>query len=354
VPHLESALRSLGYYEGVVETDLVPPAPAAGGGRPGPYLVRFQVTPGPLYSLAELRLELSDNPDGFVAPSLERLGLRSGEPARAQAVLDAEQKLQERARRESHALATLGRRSTVIDGERHTMDVVLRLAPGPKATFAEPTFTGSDGVRTRFLRNRLGFRAGDPFNPDRLEEGRRALYDSGLFSTVTVEEGRELTAGGQLPVSVDVTPRAPRSVGASLGYETDTGPTGNMFWEHRNLLGAGERLRVETELGLKLQRLQTTFRKPDFFSRKQSLLGDAQARKENTDSYDSQSASIGLGVERQLAPGLTGSLGLAYRYAWIQEEDEPEQNYGLVSIPAKLDWDFSNDLLNPTRGGRLA
>jgi translocation and assembly module TamA len=347
-------LRSLGYYDGVVETDLVPPAPAAGGGKPGPYLVRFLVTPGPLYSLAELRLELSDNPNGFVAPTLERLGLKAGEPARAQAVLDAEQKLQARARKESYALAALGRRSTVIDGERHTMDVVLRLATGPKATFAEPTFTGSDGVRTRFLRNRLGFRADDPFNPDRLEEGRRALYDSGLFSTVTVEEGKELTADGQLPISVAVTPRAPRSVGASLGYQTDTGPSGNLFWEHRNLLGAGERLRVETELGLKLQRLQTTFRKPDFFSRKQSLLGDVEAKKENTDSYDSQSASTGLGVERQLAPGLTGSLGLAYRYARIQEEDEPEQNYGLVSIPAKLDWDFSNDLLNPSRGGRLA
>ena len=256
--------------------------------------------------------------------------------------------------RRGYALAALGRRSTVIDGERHTMDVVLRLAPGRKATFAEPTFTGNDGVRTRFLRNRLGFRAGNPFDPDRLEEGRRALYDSGLFSTVTVEEGKGLTADGQLPISVAVTPRAPRSVGASLGYQTDTGPSGNLFWEHRNLLGAGERLRVETELGLKLQRLQTTFRKPDFFSRKQSLLGDAEAKKENTDSYDSQSASTGLGVERQLAPGLTGSLGLAYRYARIQEEDEPEQNYGLVSIPAKLDWDFSNDLLNPSRGGRLA
>ena len=147
-----------------------------------------------------------------------------------------------------------------IDGERHTMDVVLRLAPGPKATFAEPTFTGNDGVRTRFLRNRLGFRAGDPFDPLRLEEGRRALYDSGLFSTVTVDEGKELTADGQLPITVDVTARAARSVGASLGYQTDTGPNANLFWEHRNLLGAGERLRVVTELGQTLQRLETTFR----------------------------------------------------------------------------------------------
>ena len=51
--------------------------------------------------------------------------------------------------------------------------------------------------------------------------------------------------------------------------------------------------------------------------------------------------------------GSPARLGLAYRYASIEEQDEPDQTYGLLSVPAKLDWDFSNDLLDPTRGGRL-
>ena len=68
LPRLQAALRSLGYYEAVVETDLVPPAEPAAGGKPGPYTVRFQVAPGPLYTFADLRLELTDNPAGFVPP----------------------------------------------------------------------------------------------------------------------------------------------------------------------------------------------------------------------------------------------------------------------------------------------
>ncbi len=113
-----------------MEAELEPPAQAAAGQKPGPYLVRFKVTPGPLYTFADLGIELTGKQDAFAPPRLEELGLKTGEAAKAQAVLDAEQKLHARARKAGHALATLGRRSTVIDPEQRSMEVVLRLEPG--------------------------------------------------------------------------------------------------------------------------------------------------------------------------------------------------------------------------------
>ena len=46
------------------------------------------------------------------------------------------------------------------------------------------------------------------------------------------------------------------------------------------------------------------------------------------------------------------SGGLAYTFADINDNTSDNQTYGLVSVPLTLSWDFSNNLLDPTRGGR--
>ena len=78
VPRLESALRSLGYYEGVVETDLVPPAPAAGGGKPGPYLVRFQVDAGTALQLRRAAARAERQPERLRGPLARAARPRGG------------------------------------------------------------------------------------------------------------------------------------------------------------------------------------------------------------------------------------------------------------------------------------
>lgn len=356
VPRIEAALRSLGYYEGTVEPELQgfdagSPGP---GGEPRTVLVAFRVVPGPAYRLGRPRVELAGGAPGYTAPDLATLGLKAGAPAGAQAVLDAEQALLRDARKRGRALARLGRRSTVLDPERRTLDVTLRLEPGPEARFGEVLLSGAAGVDEGYLRRRLPFKAGEPYDPDKVEAARRSLYETNLFSTVTVREADRLGRDGRMPIAFELKERAPRSVGVGAGYQTDVGPSARLFWEHRNLLGAGERLRAETELRADLRRVRTDLRKPDFLARDQALIGEVEGRVEDTDAFEGTSASAGLGVERTLRPGLVAGLGLAYRYAVIEEQGEEEETYGLVSVPARLDWDFSDDLLNPSRGGRLS
>lgn len=373
VPRLEAALRAEGYYAGKVTPEIRgfsgdDAAPAAGepdetaadeaappppAGEPRTVLVVFRVEPGQAYRLGALAVEAAAG-DGFQAPPPAELGLKAGEPARAQAVLDAERELLRRAKKAGHALAKPGRRSTVIDNDARAMDVTLRLTPGPKARFGAVAFQGAEGVSETFLRGRVAFGPGDPYDPDLVERARRDLLDTNLFGTVVVREASALSADGALPVTVEVSPRAARSVGVSGGYQTDVGPNARLFWENRNLLGSAERLRAETELGTEIQRLGVDLRKPDFLRRGQALIGEAEARLEDTDAYETTSARAGLGVERPLARGVVGSLGLSYRYAVIAEAGEPETEFGLLSLPARLDWDFSDDLLNPGRGGKLS
>ena len=60
-----------------------------------------------------------------------------------------------------------------------------------------------------------------------------------------------------------------------------------------------------------------------------------------------------MSVERELSKQLKVSLGTAFRYAQITDLNEPEQTFGLLSFPGKLDWDFANDRFSPTGGGTL-
>ena len=47
------------------------------------------------------------------------------------------------------------------------------------------------------------------------------------------------------------------------------------------------------------------------------------------------SIGTGVSVERELSKQLKVSLGTAFRYARIQDLNEPEETFGLLSFPAR-------------------
>lgn len=362
VERLQQALRSEGYYDATVGFQLLEPEAVAPSGvvegveraveRPQAVIL-FEIDPGPRYLLGELQLGLADNPDDFTPPSWSELGLEPGQPARAQAVLDAEQRLLARTRAAGHALARLGERDAIVDHETERMDVTLRLAPGARARFGEVTFTGDEGIDAKFLRERVPINANNVFRPELVQEGQRNLFETNLFSTVIIQEADRLDAEDRLDIRYDLRQRPHRSLGANVGYRTDEGVGIGVFWEHRNILGAGERLRAEISAQEIRQQARLTFNKPDFLSRKQSLLGEATYRRERSDAFDSTSIGGAVGIERRLTEQLRASLGTALRYARIEESDVPEERYLLASLPARLEWNTTNDPLDPIRGGIL-
>jgi translocation and assembly module TamA len=359
---LEQALRAQGYFDGtlsfrIVDPDEAPPPDAIESitrlaTRPEAVLV-FDVVPGPRYTFGALEVALTDNPDAFEAPSPKDLGLVQGEPARTQAVLDAEQKLLGDTRKAGFALAKLGEREAVVDHASREMDVTLRLDPGRRANFGTVSFTGGDGIDTDFLRARVPVTQGELYDPDLVTEGQNDLFDTNLFSTIIPRPAEQLTDTGELNLAYDLTQRPPRTIGAELNYESEVGPGARLFWEHRNIFGAGERLRAEIAGSEQEQSLTTSLRKPDFLRPRQSLLTDATLRRERLEAYDADSAAVGVSVERELSRQLRVSLGSALRYARIEDLKEPEQTYALLSFPGKVDWDFANDRFSPTAGGTV-
>lgn len=362
---LEAALRGLGYYRGSARVAVEPPAPppqqpadrsdapsAAPAFEPRA-IVRFTVEPGPRYRFERRTIEIAGEAHGFVPPTPSRLGLEHGAPAIAQRVLDAEAALVHAAQRSGHAFARAAAREVVVDHDRQSMDVTLRIEPGPSFRLGPITFAGADGISERYLARLLSAREGSRFDLDELQRGRDALGETGLFSTVRLEVAEQPDATGRLPVTYRVVQRRHRSIGGGVGYLTDEGPNIRAFWEHRNLLGAGERLRTDLSASPVRQSAEAKIRKPEVGARGQSLLASGALLAERLDAYDARSARVSGGIERRLARGLEGSLGLAYRFADVEDRGK-EERFGLLSAPGRLSFDASDNLFDPSRGGRVA
>ena len=313
----------------------------------------FMVEPGERYRFDRRSVRVEGEPHGYQPPRPADLDLKEGDPAIAEVVLQTEERLLRHARSNSHALAALGERRTIIDRDSKTMDVELAIRPGPGFTFAEPVVTGQTDIDDAFLHQRLLIEPGEPVDVRDVERARRRLVDTNLFATVRALEGPEPDARGNWPVTFEVTERLHRTIGAGVGYQTDDGPRVQAFWEHRNILGAGERLRIEAEVSESLQRLEGQIRKPDIFIPDLDLVGGGGLRQEDTDAFDSVSIRGNLGVERRFSRRLTGTLGVAYRLSEVEDSDGKE-TFGLFSVPIGFRFDDSDDLLDPTTGYRIS
>ena len=344
---LEQALRSHGYYDATIEIAIDADAE--------PVRVVFRIAPGPVYRLRNVALEVSPPDADLPLPSLEEMGIAPGSPAVAQTILDAETTLVERAEERGFALAKAGERRAVVDHDADAMDLTLRLDTGPLVRFGTINVTGLSEVERDFVEKRLPWQPGELITSERLAEGQRALRETGLFTMVRTEIGDTPDAEGRVPVAVEVSERKHRSIEVGVRYRTDEGPGGNIAWEHRNFFGRGEQVQAELDASPIAGLLALRFRKPDVWIRDLALLSDVELAYEAPDAYDSRSASARVALERRFREGMTLTGGLAFRASQVEEANTgPEDSFGLVSLPAEFNWDRSDDLLDPTRGGRLS
>ena len=367
---LQTALRSEGYYGGTVAITIAgEPVDTTGlverlEQSSGPLAVRVALAPGPQYRIGRIALTAEPGSDAPVlaAATSEPLGIAEGDPARAAPVLDASERLLDRLRRRGHPLAAIVDRDVVVDHDHHTMDVSWRVAPGPRARFAAPTVTGAEHVDPALL-DRIAARRleGREYSPERLERARRALLGLGPFGSVRADPAGSLDPAGDLPVTFLVRERPPRALGINLAYETNYGPTGRIYWEHRNLFGGAERLRLEAEVsrfadGVGVQHVNyrafATYRTPETFGRDIQMIARIGGVRERLEPYDRDVVLASLLFEHPLTDRIVLLGGPGYENGRIGRYDV-WTNVNLLSATVGLRYDGTDNLLDPTRGWRV-
>lgn len=365
---LLAGLRDLGRYGPVIaieadgrRVETIPPDATL----PHPVAVTIRVDPGPRFVFGRVAIanrppldaEMLDDPR-VVTP--ERAGLIAGETARADAVLAAERALVDGWKRLGHPKAVASDRHLVAHHDRDTLDVEIGVDPGPAATFGPVRVTGTERMDPGFVAARAGIPAGEPWDPAKVKAAEKRLRDLDVFASSRLVEDETVGPDGTLGLNAAVAERPLHVFGFGASYSTLDGAGVEGWWQHRNLFGHGDRLRVEGRVsGIDTVdprdltwKSGVSFLRPGVFTPMTDLLVALEGSREVVDPYTQEKIAGRIGLAHEFFPDLKGKVAVNL------EADKVEDGFGkrdltVLSLPAELALDRADDKLEPTTGYRL-
>ncbi len=335
-------LRSEGYYNGQVDYELRTTA--------SPPVLVFRITQGPLFRINAYRVEYRDTHANGRPQSLEEAGLNPDGSPRGEDLSRLRTAFLGYLRSNGFPAARLVDHRVEANFDQGTAVAFLVYESGPRGVFGKTEWEGLDRTEVGFLNRFIPWQEGEMFDIVHLNAFRNALINTGLFTTITVEPG-PVAADGRVPIRARVTERKPRTLGAGASYSTNIGAGGQVFWEHRNLLGRAERLNIRAEIAQITQSGSVNFRKP-FAARRGAWFADLEGGREDNEAFEGLRVTTRLGLQRRFSPWWTASTALEAEYTAI-EDTFGERDSTLAALPLRADYSDVNDILDPTRGSRL-
>ena len=366
---IATALRSKGYYDAritaTVANQPVQDATALDAIDQTPEADKthfvFDVATGPLYHVTDLAIQGPPDIVGYPGLDRSKLTLGPGKPADAALILATEDQILGQVKDRGYALAGVTRREVLIDHATHEAHVTFVVEPGPLTRMGQVRFSGTEKVDTTYLQRRVPFEEGDPYSPAKVTALRDRLTALGVFNSVRIKPATALTGQGELPIDVELTDRAPRTIGFGASYETIRGFAVNGYWTHRNLFGQAESLKLSAEVnhlgqgnvtqdmgyGFKID-----FRKPDWWLKQQDATASAAAVNDIYDAYTRKAVTLTLGLDRIFDPHWRAKVGLSGEVSQITRYGITGY-YKLIGVPMQVILNEADSDVEPTRGYRL-
>ena len=351
---LQDAAHSLGYWNAQFSYEI--------DAASDPVDVTVMANPGPLYRIVSIEIR---DPSGKplvvpIDPAAPPLPLKPGDPARTEPVIATENALLAALGHAGYPFAKPGERRVVVDHDTRTMAITYMLDPGRRMRFGTASVTGLERLDPGYVERRVQWHPGEPYDNRKVDETRKLLIESGLFSTVKITPVNDLAAPDQARMEIETTERAHRTIGAGLAYNTSEGAGARVFWENRNLFGGAESLRLTLDVGQQKNDVSANFRRPDWLATDQDLVASAEIGDDTPIAYHSRYGRLSSGIERRFRPDLTLGAAMSIEKANVVQEAnfgsltaaQRTQHYSLVGLPLYLKLDRSDDLLNPSRGYR--
>jgi translocation and assembly module TamA len=310
-----------------------------------PMLVVIDIDLGPVYPIAAFRVE-------GMELNLNALELRLGEAATPEKILHAEECLLFLLAKKGHPYAKICERRVAADQQTKTVAVTLQVDPGPLMRFGATSIEGNVSVKEAFFQKKIAWGSGMPFDPMKLLETQNALEESRLFRAVNITYPEVLPEGGKIPMKIDVVEAKHRSIGAGISYSTQLGPGVELEWEHRNVRGMGDTLRCDANILGRLQEGSLQYLQRDVWFRHQDLIWTADVKHEVTKGYKETAYSLSSIVRHRINLWTTLSYGAMVTELNNKGSDQ-NGSFHLFKTPLIFQWNRTDNLLDPSRGGSL-
>jgi translocation and assembly module TamA len=323
------------------------------------------VTPGKRYKIGNIVITA----DPTVPPTLVRdsLPLKPGDYIVAATVESAEATVGVKLPENGYPFAKVGQRDILLDPATVTGDYTLPVTVGPRGTFRAIT---TSGTKQAFGADHMEvikrYKPGQLYDSRKVDDLRKALVATGLFSSVSVDPVRTNEAGpdGTEYVDLHVEQEAgpARTLAAEGGYGTGQGFRVEGTWTHRNLFPPEGALILGAIAGTQEQGASATFRRSNAGKRDKTFQTGINLNHQNYAAYEAFTAAINIGWARQSTPIFQKRWTYSYGAEIIATNEQvvvdpltgakDRRTYFIGGLPVQIGYDRSNDLLNPTKGFR--
>lgn len=263
-------------------------------------------------------------------------------------------------RNQGYAKADVGGQQITARHDVNTVDSQIALAPGPAVTFGKLNVTGYDRMNPRRLMKIAGFPEGTRFDPEELELVRQRLRRSGVFSAITLAEAETLGPGNTLDVDLTLVEEKPRRIGAGFELSNTDGAQVSAYWMHRNLLGGGERLRIDAEMSDigsdtsgRDEEVTVRIDRPATITPDTTAYLETKLARMREEDYDSDSASVALGFTHIFSDQLTADLAIQYHVSRVDDANG-RSDFKVLALPMDITWDKRDEPTDAKRGFYLS
>ncbi len=175
--------------------------------------------------------------------------------------------------------------------ETGTIDVTYLIDQGARAFVEKIVIVGNDVTRDYVIRREFDMSEGDAFNQVFIQRTKRRLERLGLFETVDIST-RGGSSADKIVVVVRVTEKASGEFSIGGGYNTGSGPVGEISFTEKNFMGRGQLLRLAGTFGDSDQTYRFSFTEPYFLGYRISAGFDiGQTRSNASDSNNTNYSS---------------------------------------------------------------
>lgn len=327
--------------------------------------VVLQVEPGRRYDLGAIIFDA----DRVVTEDLITRNFvpKTGEPIVAERILAAEANIAVVLPQEGYPFAETGQRDILLDPETGTGDYTLPVNIGPRSSYGEIITTGTTAFDADHIGVLSRFDKGELYDSRMVDDLRKALVATGLFSIVSVKP----TASGEpapdgteyATINVEQVAGPPRTLAGSAGYSTGQGFRVEGSWTHRNLFPPEGALIASGVAGTQEQGASLTFRRSNAGRRDRTVELGISALHSDFEAYEAFTGKLAGRISYDSTPIWQKRLTYSYGFEILgtNEQDfnfttgeRDRRTFYVAALPGQVTFDTTDSLLDPTQGFRLS
>ena len=327
--------------------------------------VVLQVEPGRRYDLGAIIFDADRVvPEDLIARNFVP---KTGEPIVAERVLAAEANIAVVLPQEGYPFAETGQRDILLDPETGTGDYTLPVNIGPRSSYGEIITTGTTAFDADHIGVLSRFDKGELYDSRMVDDLRKALVATGLFSIVSVKP----TASGEAApdgteyatINVEQVAGPPRTLAGSAGYSTGQGFRLEGSWTHRNLFLQEGALIASGVAGTQEQGASLTFRRSNAGRRDRTVELGISALHSDFEAYEAFTGKLAGRISYDSTPIWQKRLTYSYGFEILgtNEQDynfttgeRDRRTFYVAALPGQVTFDTTDSLLDPTQGFRLS